>query len=80
MRVVIAKHRIVGRQNGAATVTEYCIDTLVSQYLHDDICTAHARAFEWMVGHFRSFCLLAHNAAGGLRKCQIDTGFLASVY
>jgi len=40
--LVVEKHRIVGRQDGAAAVAEYGGYTFISQHLHDHLGAAHA--------------------------------------
>ncbi len=48
--VVVAKHRVVDGQNGAAAVAEDRIDALVGHHLHDRIGAAQRLTGERVLG------------------------------
>jgi hypothetical protein len=50
MFLVIAKYRIVDRQDGAAAIAENRVDTLVGQHLHQHVGARHTDARERVRG------------------------------
>jgi acetolactate synthase I/III small subunit len=50
--LVVAEHRVVGRQDRAAAVAEDRVDALVGQHLHDDLGAREAGALSRVAGLF----------------------------
>ena len=72
MLVVIAKHRVVGRQYRAAGIAEHGVDVFVSEYLDDDIGAAHRGAGKRVI--FRGSGELGRGH-GGSEKSSVSIGF-----
>ncbi len=66
VQLVVAEHRVVGRQDGAAAVAEDRVDPLIRQHLHHDIGAAHDFSCQGMT--VRALCagLFAHRFAVAL--------------
>jgi hypothetical protein len=66
VQLVVAKDRVVGRQDRAAAVTEDRVDALISEHLHHDVGAAHDFSFQGMTARALCAGLFAHRTAVAL--------------
>ena len=69
MSIVVAKHRVINRQDGAAAVAEDRFDALIGQDLHNRIRAAQLPPGERVLASRSRVCLIAHLPA--VRACKL---------
>jgi hypothetical protein len=68
--LVVTEHRVVGRQDRAAAVTEYGVHAFVGEDLHDDVRASHDLAGPGMGGSTHVGVALFHKKSC-LADCKI---------